>query len=361
MSLAATILQDVRFTRRQSGHNVDMHELRSRAGNTGFLDLFKADTPNLLSRGSLSIPAIVERLSDERTFTTVVMDKGAASKQVARNCVITPLQNTSQILNISLTTLVYDFDMLPQELWNNGQGDNEFTYGEDFAQKVQDIEDDVLASIEADCVTAVLNYQTQASAYNAQTPYVLSGNAMTVPLGQQFDFLNTIGSIMSLHKFGKAGSPINIVASTMYERDVNRFAENGSLKVINSEGVSNSSEGWQLGNKTFRFTDYLPAVAGVNNRVFASKPGTFGIVTNNPPAFKVNGGSKTSDGKTFEQTGALPLSGFNMGHYHYSDCLEGKQIQEFHQMSINYALITAHNSDPANEPSATFEAQMADS
>lgn len=360
MSFAATVLQNLRHTRREQGHRVDGYELRSRAGNVGFTRLFQQDTPLLLGSESLrnGVVQMIKNMSDERTHEIVVMDKGTVNKKVSRSCVITPQQNSSQLLTVNFTTLVYDFDMLPQQLYNGGRGNNEIQYAEDFEQKLVNIEDDALASVEASCIAAFLGYKTVDTAYNAQTPYTIDvvNQCMSVPLAEHIDFLNQIDGIVSLHKFGNGA--LNIVGSTMYQSDIRRYAENDSLKVISGEGVSNSVEGWQLANKSFRFSDYLPAIAGVKNRVAVAKPSSFALVTQNPPAFQE--GVTTSDGVRFEETGALPISGFSMGHQFKTECLNGKETQEFHQFSINYATITAHNSDPANEASAAFEACLLD-
>ena len=349
MSLAATVLQNVRHSRREQGINVDGHELRSRAGNVGFTRLFQADTMNLLSPSMVSQ---IANLSDERTHQIVVMDKGTVNKVVNRSCTITPNQNTSALLAVNFTTLVYDFDMLPQQLYNGGRGNNEIDYSIDFANKIRQIEDDALASIEASCIASVLAYQTVATAYNAATPYAISvADAMEVPLAEQFDFLNQIDSIVALHKFGRGA--LNIVGSTMYGAEVDRYAENGSLKQVGS-AITDSDEAWQLRNKTFRYSDYLTLGAGEKHRVFAAVPGSFGLTFNNPAVFQE--GTVTSDGTIFEETGMLPLSGISMGHQRNTLCKDGREVQEFHQMSVNYATNTAYNSDPVNEPSGLFQA-----
>lgn len=361
MSFVATVLQNLRFTRRENGHRVDQHELRSRAGNTGFLELFKSDTELLLGSGLMGIPEMVANHSDERNFRMVVMDKGTVNKQGARSCTINVQQNDSQILTITLITLAYDFNMLPQQLWNGGKGNNEISYAEDFEQKIVNIEDDVLISIEDSAIAAAIGYQTLTAAFDSQTPYAIASNAMQVPVAEHLDFLNSIDPIVSLHAFGKGA--LNITSDTIYERSVRRFSEPDSLKLSGDAtnaiiSSSDSEEAWMLANKTFRATDRLPAILNVSNRVFASVPGTFGLVTNNPPAFQT--GETTTGGVRFEETGPLPLSGFSMGHQFKTDCLNGKEIQEFHQFSLNYAVITAHNSAPATEPSALFEAHLRD-
>ena len=362
MSFAATVLQNLRHSRINSGQRVDMHELRSRAGNVGFTRLFQADTPLLL--GSEANPASmvskIKNLSDDRTHQIVAMDNGTVNdKAGVRSCTITTQQNDSQLLAVTFTTIVYDFNMLPMQLWNGGAGNNEIAYAEDFEQKIVNIEDAAFAAVEASCIASALAYKTINTAYDAQTPYTIqvANEAMDVPLAEHFDFLNQIDPIVSLHKFGSGG--LNIVASQMYQADVNRHAESGSLKVIDSNGVSDSAEAWQLQNKIFRYTDYLPAIAVpavVKHRVFASKPATFGLVTQNPPAFR--NGAVTGDGTKFEETGAMPISGFSYGHQKRVDCLNGKEVQEFHQLSLNYTTISAHNATAATEPSACFEANL---
>ncbi len=342
MSLAATVLQAVRH--RKSVQKLDQHE--HRIGQFGFLRAFQEDTPNLLNA------KIVEQAKQSATHLqqAVVTTKGGVVINNVRSCVIAPKENTSALLNFVWATYSFDFTMDPMQYF-----DNEIDYAMDMAQKMEEGDEALALAFETSAFNAANAAKTVTAAYNAQTPYVVAGDIMTVPQASKFDFYNQLKIIMKLHKF-RTGR-INVVGSTLAEADVIRYGINSSLKQVGVGGpVSDSDEGWQLLGYNWKFSEQIPAVVGVQSRIFASAPGAYGIMNWNPKSFQV--GAKTSEGTTFEQTPVMPLTGMQLGHQYKTACLEGDKVRESHQFSTDVCFVTPYNSDPATKAGAIFEARI---
>lgn len=340
MSLAATVLQAVRH--KKSVQKLDQHE--HRIGQYGFLRMFQEDTPNLLNARIIE----AAKQAASHVQSAVVMKKGAVTVNNVRSCNISDKESESALVNFTWATVSYDFTMLPSQYYNN-----EIEYAEDMAQKMQE-GDEALANVfDTSAFNAANAAKTVTDAYSPQTPYPVSGDAMYVTQDEKYDFYNQLKVIMKLHKF--SSGRVNIVGSTMAEADVLRYGADGSLKVVNG-AISDSDERFQLFGYNWKFSENIPAIAGIQSRIFASAPGSYGIMNWNPKAFQV--GARTTSGTIFELTPVMPLTGMVLGHQWKTDCLNGDQVKEFHQFSTDVAFVTAYNSDPDDVASSIFEARI---
>lgn len=346
MSLAATVLQTVRH--RKSVQKLDQHE--HRVAQFGFLRAFQEDTPNLLN------PKIIEaaKQAESHLQQAVVTTKGGVTINNVRSCTIESKESTSALLNFVWATYSFDFTMLPMQYFNN-----EIDYAMDMAQKMEEGDEALALAFELSAFNAANAGKTVTSAYDEQTPYTVSGDAMLVAQAQKFDFYNQLKVIFKLHKF--RGGRINVVGSTLAEADVIRYGINGSIKNVGIPGAANnqavgSAEDWQLFGYNWKFSEQIPAIAGIQSRIFASVPGSYGIMNWNPKAFQV--GAKTTNGTIFEQTPTMPLTGMVLGHQYKTDCLEGDKVLESHQFSTDVCFVTPYNSDPADVAASIFEARI---
>jgi hypothetical protein len=346
MALAATVLQAVR-------HNKNTQKLdqwEHRKAQFGFLRMFQKDTPNLLNA------RIIEqaKMAPSHVQQAIVTNKGTVVINNVRSCTIQPKENTSALLTFVWATYSFDFTMRPMQYYNN-----EIEYASDMAQKMEEGDEALASTFETGAFNAANAAKNVAAVYNGQTPYSVVGDFMTVPQASKFDFYNQLKVIFKLHNFRQSG--INVVGSTLAEADVIRYGINGSLKNVGVPGNAGnqavaSIEDWQLFGYNWMFSENIPAVAGVQSRLFASAPGSYGIMNWNPKAFQIGG--KTSDGTTFEQTPAMPLTGMQLGHQYKTTCLNGDELQEFHQFSTDVCFTTAYNSDPATKAGSIFEARV---
>lgn len=347
MSLTATVLQAVRH--RKNVQKLDQHE--HRRAQFGFLRTFQRDTPNLLNA------RIIEQAKQAASHvqSAVVTQKGGVTINNVRSCTIAPKESTSALINFVWATYSFDFTMLPMAYFNN-----EIDYAMDMAQKMEEGDEALALSFETSAFNAANAGKTPTAAYNAQTPYAVAGDFMAVPQAQKFDFYNQLKVIMKLHNF-RSGQ-INVVGSTLAEADVIRYGIDGSIKNVGVPGGANnqaaaSAEQWQLFGYNWAFSEQIPAVVGVQSRIFASAPGSYGIMNWNPKAFQV--GAKTTNGTIFEQTPTMPLTGMVLGHQYKTDCQDGDQVLEQHQFSTDVCFVTAYNSNPATKASSIFEARIA--
>jgi hypothetical protein len=343
MSLAATVLQAVR-------HNKNTQKLdqwEHRRAQFGFLRMFQKDTPNLLNA------RIIEQAKQAPTHLqqAIVTVKGAVTINNVRSCVIQPKDSTSALLNFVWATYSFDFNMKPMQYYAN-----EIDYAVDMAQKMEEGDEALALAFETGAFNAANAAKTVTAAYNAQTPYPVAGDFMSVSQAQKFDFYNQLKIIFKLHNF--RNSTVNVVGSTLAEADVMRYGQNGSLKQVGAAGapVTDSNEAWQMFGYNWLFSEQIPAVGGIQSRIFASVPGSYGIMNWNPKAFQVGG--KTTNGTIFEETPSMPLTGMSLGHQYKSDCLNGDEIEEFHQFSTDVCFVTPYNSDPATKASSIFEARI---
>jgi hypothetical protein len=348
MALTATVLQAVRHAK-PGVQRLDQWE--HRRPQFGFLRTFQEDTKNLLNAG------IIEAAKQAATHvqSAVVTTKGGVTINNVRSCTIADKENTSALINFVWATYSQDFTMLPSQYFNN-----EIDYAVDFAQKLEEMDEGFALAFETASFNAANAAKNVAAAYNAQTPYPVVGDFMAVTQAQKFDFYNQLRLIFKLHNFRNLN--INIVGSTLAEADVMRYGVNGSLKVVGKPQtanayVSDSFEAWQMNGYNWHFSEQIPAVASVESRIFASAPGSYGIMNWNPKAFQI--GAKTSDGTTFEESAVMPLSGMKFGHQYKSECLTGDQVKEFHQFSTDVCFVTAYNSTPATVAGPIFEARIA--
>lgn len=347
MTLAATVLQAVRH--RQNVQQLDQWE--HRVAQFGFLRTFQEDTPNLLKASIIE----AAKMAATHLQQAVVTTKGAVTVNNVRSCTISSKESTSVLIDFVWATYSFDFTMLPMQYYNN-----EIDYAMDMAQKMEEGDEALALAFETACFNAANIAKTPATAYSAQTPYVVTGDFMAVSQANKFDFYNQLRLIFKLHNFRNLG--INIVGSTLAEADVMRYGVNGSLKIVGTPGTANSPasdsfEAWQLNGYNWHFSEQIPAVSGVQSRIFASAPGSYGIMNWNPKAFQV--GAKTSNGTTFEETPVMPLTGMSLGHQYKTDCLTGDQLTEYHQFSTDVCFVTAYNSDPVDKASSIFEARIA--
>lgn len=340
MSLAATVLQNVRH--RKNAQKLDQWE--HRVGQFGFLRMFEKDTPNLLSAETIE----KAKTSATHVQQAVVTKKGSVTINNTRSCTIAAKENTSALLTFTWATYSTDFTMSPYLYF-----DNEIQYVDDMAQKMLEADEALAIEFEELCIAAAIAGRTKTAAYNAQNPYPVASDSMVVDPDDMFDFYNQLKIVMKLHNF--RNGKVNIVGSTLAEADVIRYGKDASLKKVGS-AISDSDEGWQLFGYDWNFSDYIPPVGHVDKRIFASAPGAYAIMNWNPKTFGLGG--KTTDGHSFELTPKMPLSGMELGHQFYSECLEGDKIVESHQFSTDVCVVTAYNSTPATIAGPIFEARV---
>lgn len=347
--------------RAKNQHKIDLHQNRWKSGKDGLIKLGEFDSDELL--GSKDNPSSlrneVERLNPDRPAEYIVREDFGVTEQTSRSCTISTTDvNSATRVAITYETLVYDFHVDGSEFpafATEMEMISHLGFAEVVGGKVMKVDELMTARKNQIVFNALQAAKTPATAYDARTPYAIASDAMQVPLAQEYDLYNTLGTVFELHGFDSTDG-MNIGLGTLGLTNVKRQTQ-GEVQVLTTDAV-NGSEAWQYQDKVLFMDNKMPAIAGVQYRGIAAAPASVGVVEMMPLPMRKNrvlrSGGTPLDGKRFE-TLTLPMTGREVGVYFESDCLNGKDVIYKWQLSIDFAVVTAYNADQANEANSIFE------
>lgn len=261
-----------------------------------------------------------------------------------RSCQIDDLENTTDYVTVNWITLVADMSMKASE-----HKKNEVGYLTDLNRKLMKI-DNALAKAVEDLIYTKLD--TEKSAVYASplvgvgTDYPLVGNTIQVAPAQQETFFNDLEAIMEGDDFYSA--PFKVLGGTTLKPYVKHYANQGAN---NDENLT-----YQFDAYDFRFSNHVVNGGGKKATGFIMTDGSLGIMTriNVDAEMGHSAGDGTEWGTTY-----MERLGFEVGVMYKSKCddvsaqaglehLTATKVENW-QFSIDVALITPYNSDPATQ------------
>ena len=261
-----------------------------------------------------------------------------------RSCDIGGLENTTELVTINWVTLVADISMKKAE-----HHKNEVTYLEDLNRKLLKVDNAFCKAVEQLIYTKL---DTEKSSVNNSplvgvgTDYPLVGNTIQVPTLNQETFFNDLEAIMEGDDF--YSMPFKVLGSTTLKPSVKHWGNQGKANDENLE--------YQFDGYDFRFTNSVTIGGGNKAAGFVMNDGTLGIMTR--IAIDSVMGNKASDGTEWGKT-FMDKFGFEVGVMYKSKCddlsttqglehLTASMVENW-QFSVDVALVTPYNSDPATK------------
>lgn len=288
-------------------------------------------TPDLMAKA---------KESEGRDLKIPVTQIGDVTIASSRSCSIGDLDNTSELVDVTWTTLRADISMEKSQY-----AKNEIGYLADLNKKLMRI-DNAFAKAVEQLIYTKLDTE-KSTVYNSPivaSSYPLTGNAMQVAPAQQEYFFNDLEAIMEGDDF--YSEPFKILGTTTLKPAVKHYGQQGQA---NDENLAYQFDGYD-----FRFSNHVVNGAGKKATGFCMTDGSLGIMTRiNIDAIQKN---ETSDGTKWDTT-FMDKLGFEVGVMYQSTCedlsaraglehLEATMVERW-QFSFDVALVTPYNSDPA--------------
>jgi len=339
MSLILTYLQEIRALKLNP---LDRDEWRFT--RYGLLTAVKemTNSPNSIITRDLMAKA---KVSEGRLLKVPVWknDEGVTIAAV-RSCTIGDLENTTELVEVTWTTLVADMSMLKAE-----HHKNEVSYLEDFNRKIMRLDNGFAKAVEQLIFTELESEKSiihGSPLVGAGTDYPLVGNALQVSPAEQKTFFNDLEVIMEGDDF--YSEPFKVLGSTTLKSPVRHYGE----QVVGNNETLN----YQYDAFDFRFSNHLTNGAGVKSTGFCMTDGSIGLMTR--IAIDSEMGNKAGDGSEWGKVKMEKL-GYEVGYLYKSKCsdesarpglehLEATMVENW-QLSIDVAIVTPYNSDTATQ------------
>lgn len=284
------------------------------------------------------------KVSEGRDLKIPVFKIGDVTVKSTRSCQIGGLENTTEMVTVNWVTLVADLSMKKAEYHKN-----DVSYLEDLNRKLMRIDNAFAKSVEQLIFTKL---DTEKSPlYNSPivgATYPIAGGALQVAPTDQEYFFNDLEAIMEGDDF--YSMPFKVLGSTTLKPAVKHYGHQGQS---NDENLLYQFDGYD-----FRFSNHVINGTGVKATGFAMTDGTLGIMTriNIDALMKNKAGDGTEWGTTF-----MDRLGYEVGYMYKSKCddissqaglehLTASMVENW-QFSIDVAILTPYNSDPATKPS----------
>lgn len=276
----------------------------------------------------LKIP--VMKIGDDITINSV------------RSCNIGTLENETDLVTVTWVTLVADISMMKSQYHIN-----EIAYLEDLRRKLLKV-DHAFAKATEQLIYTKLDSEksTVNNSPLVGTEYTVVGDTIQVTAAQQELFFNDLEVIMEGDDF--YSMPFKVLGSTTLKRDVKHWGHQGQQ---NDENLLYQFDGYD-----FRFSNSVVNGAGQKATGFVMTDGSLGIMTRVGIDSKMK--NEAGDGTKWN-TVFLENFGFEVGEMYKSKCddvssiaglehLKATMVEQW-QLSVDVALITPYNSDPATK------------
>lgn len=336
MSLISTYLQDIRV---MYPSNLDRDELRRTQNG-----LLEAVIQMTNSGSSIISPDLVEKAKTSQglEMDVPVMKKGNVTIGNVRSCTIGGGQSDSALVRLVWKTITADIMMVPQQYEKN-----QVKYLYDLNKKIGDIVEAFKVEIEEDLDLTLDTAKTQVFGSTIPTTdYTVVGNAIQVPVAQQDFFFNDLDAINFADDFY---NPEMIIIGSHSVMPVVR-------KFINQGSANDENTAFQFAGKNFMFSNRVTNGVGKKGTAYFMPDGSVGFVT------RVDGdarmGAKATDGTEWSEE-SLPGLPFTVGIQYKSKCDDKSLLEasglahlkatlvEHWQISVDYAILTPYNQDPA--------------
>lgn len=332
--LAKTFLMNLRAT---YPSELDRDELRITQNG-----LLMATMEMTKSASGIISPEILAKaeVSQGRKLEIPVMKKGSVTISNVRACSFSGGESESDIVDVTWKTIVGNITMYPAEYEKN-----EISKLFDFNKKVRELVEAFTIEIEND-IDATFDAE-KTTVYGSQivgVDYTLTGNAIQVPAAAQQFFFNDLDAINFADDF--TNPTMRIIASHSVMPVVSRF--------INQGGSNAENSAFQFAGKNFTFSNRITVGAGKKGTGYFMPDGAIGLLTREDVDARMN--AKSTDGMTWFVDN-LPGLPFPVGIKYYSGCANmsgveglehlGSTLVEHWQISVDYGILTAYNSNPA--------------
>lgn len=283
--------------------------------------------------------------SEGRDLKIPVFKIGDVQVKSVRSCDIGGLENTTELVRVNWVTLVADISMKKSE-----HHKNEVSYLEDLNRKLMIVDNAFAKATEQLIYTKLDTEKTQvfnSPLVGAGTNYPIVGNAIQVSQADQEYFFNDLEAIMEGDDF--YSMPFKVMGSTTLKPSVKHYGQQGKA---NDENLAYQFDGYD-----FRFSNHVVIGAGKKATGFAMTDGSLGIMTRIAidSQMKNKAGDGTEWGTTF-----MERFGFEVGVMYKSKCddiseqaglehLTATMVESW-QFSVDIAILTPYNSDPATKP-----------
>lgn len=278
--------------------------------------------------------------SEGRDLKVPVFKIGDVEVKSVRSCSIGDLENTTEMVTVNWVTLVADISMKKSE-----HHKNEVTYLEDLNRKLLRVDNAFAKAVEQLIYTKLDTEKSQV--YNSPlvgTDYPVVANTLQVAPAQQEYFFNDLEAIMEGDDF--YSMPFKVLGSTTLKPSVKHWGQQGQA---NDENLAYQFDGYD-----FRFSNHVVIGAGQKATGFAMSDGSVGLMTRiNIDATMKN---KAGDGTEWDTT-FMDRFGYEVGVMYKSKCddlsgqtglehLTASMVEQW-QFSVDVAILTPYNSDPA--------------
>ena len=280
------------------------------------------------------------KASEGTALKVEVMKIGDVTVSSVRTCAIGTLENESDLVTINWVTLVANVSMKKSE-----HHKNDVSYLEDLNRKMERV-DNAFAKAAEQLIYTKLD--TEKSVINnsplVAAKYTPIGNAMQVAPIQQEYYFNDLEAIMEGDSF--YSMPFVVLGSTTLKPAVKHWGHQGQS---NDENLLYQFDGYN-----FRFSNHITIGAGKTATGFIMTDGSLGIMTRIAVDSVMK--NRATDG-TVWGTIHLDKFGFEVGTMYKSQCsdlsgqaglehLTASMVEQW-QLSVDIALVTPYNSDPA--------------
>lgn len=292
--------------------------------------------------------------SEGRVLGIPVMKKGALLVKNVRSCSISSYENESDMVELVWSTLVVDITMVKAQY-----AKNEVSYLSDLAKKLVLVKEALLSEIEGAIYTRL---DTDKSGIYSSTlvgvgaKHELVADTADVALANHNLFFNDVEAIQQADDFYGENY---IIGSTNLMPFVNHYVNQGS--------GNNTNLNYQFAGKSFSFSNSV--VDGANKLAtgFIMPFGSLGVLTRIDRDSIM--GNVSSDGTEWGITRVDGIP-FDLGYRYKSTCsdqsalngtgmehLEATMLEQW-TFSVDYALVTPYNSDPATRAGSIRKFQL---
>jgi hypothetical protein len=287
------------------------------------------------------------------TLERAVIDyDGGISLGSTRTVTIADAENTSRMVSVTFTTISWGFTQVPAMFSNN-----EIAIQEDWNTKFKKYHLLALNAMDSAAIAALEAAKTQVLSDTLGGQYSLTSDSLVVPLDSQDQVLGDINPLMHGNDFY---DDITIVTGPSGDSLIrNRLQE---------QGMGNTRDKrYQYIDKEFRFTNRISNGSGIKATMYAVAGGQTGVVNR-----VEREAIRQARSRTGHEWGIinLPIADVPCGTYYYesvgdynaiggastADITRG--VKEHYGFALDYAYITAYNSDPENIPSGILKVEV---
>lgn len=329
MSLVNTLLQNLRLS------NLEMSKNVNRRSVYGALDVAKRQTE---SPTGIITEAMQEnyRSSIGRTVQIPVFDSEAITITSTRPLTISNAENTSQLLAVSSTVFSFGFTMTPSQHLNN-----EFTYQQDFNQKMMKRIYAMGAALDSDVLSKLNTNKNQVWGWDGSGLYDVSADIFGAGSWAAADRL-----------FGDAKIAMNANDYYgMYDLIMNPGLQSKFEDVMKQGLYNDKNEAMQLGGFEYATSNRLTDASGYAGTGYLISKDNIGLMFRHEREALF--GRRLRTGHEWG-IGTLPMLNVPCDTYYYENAVDASSLhggtadmtrvgQEYFHFAVEMAVVVAYN------------------